>query len=245
MVILMEKIEILNSYIQESDKIVFFGGAGVSTASGIKDFRGQDGLYHEKYKFPPEEILSHHFFIEHTKDFYEFYLEKLNCLEALPNVCHKYLRKLELEGKIRAIVTQNIDGLHQKAGSLNVLQLHGTIMDNYCLTCGKWYDAKYVFQSKGIPKCHCGGFIKPDVILYEEALDEEIINKSIQAILDADLLIVAGTSLMVYPANTFIRYFKGKHLVMINLEKTSSDDLADLVIYDDIKKVFSKLFKMT
>lgn len=237
----MNKIELLNKYIQEANNIVFFGGAGVSTESGIKDFRSKDGLYNQKYKYPPEQILSHSFFLKHTDEFYKFYKDKLNCLNAKPNICHKYLTKLEKEGKLKAIITQNIDGLHQKANSINVLELHGTIYKNYCMNCHKLYNAEYIFNSKNIPICTCGGIIKPDVILYEEPLDNKIITKTIDYISKCDLLIVAGTSLTVYPAASFIRYFNGKHLVIINKDKTPNDNIADLVINDSLGNIFKKL----
>ena len=237
----MKNYEILQKYIDESNNIVFFGGAGVSTESGIKDFRSKDGLYNEKYKYPPEEILSHSFFVNNTKEFYRFYKEKLNTLNYEPNITHRYLKKLEDSGKLKAIITQNIDGLHEKAGNKNILLLHGSIYNNHCLNCHKKYNAKYIFESKNIPRCSCGGIIKPDVILYEEPLNEEIIDKTIFHISTADILIVAGTSLMVYPAASFIRFFKGKHLVIINNDETSYDDKADLVIHDKLSNIFSKL----
>ncbi len=236
-----EKIELLKKYIKKSNSIVFFGGAGVSTESGIKDFRSVDGLYNESYDYPPEEILSHHFFINKTKEFYKFYKDKLNCTDIKPNICHKYLTKLEKSGKLKAIITQNIDGLHQKAKSKNILELHGTIYKNYCMKCGKFYDAKDIFNSKDIPKCKCGGIIKPDVVLYEEALNEDTINKTISYISKSDLLIVAGTSLTVYPASSFIRFFQGKHLVIINKDTTPLDNIADLIINDSLGNVFKKL----
>ena len=236
-----EKIELLNKYINESNNIVFFGGAGVSTESGIKDFRSVDGLYNEKYDYPPEEILSHHFFINNTKEFYKFYKDKLNCLNALPNICHKYLAKLEKKGKLKAVITQNIDGLHEKAGNKNIENLHGTIYENYCMKCNKFYDAEYVFKSKDIPKCNCNGIIKPNVVLYEEPLNEKTINNTIKYISNADLLIVAGTSLTVYPASSFIRFFQGKHLVIINKTITPMDNIADLIINDSLGNVFNKL----
>ena len=236
-----EKIELLNKYIKESDNIVFFGGAGVSTESGIKDFRSVDGLYNEKYDYPPEEILSHHFFMNNTKEFYKFYKDKLNCLDTLPNICHNYLTKLERDGKLKAIITQNIDGLHQKAGSKNIFELHGTIYENYCMKCHKFYDADYVFESKNIPKCNCKGTIKPNVVLYEEPLDENTINNTIKYISNADVLIIAGTSLTVYPASSFIRFFQGKHLVIINKSITPMDNLAELVINDSLGNVFNNL----
>lgn len=238
----MESYEKLQQLIDESDNIVFFGGAGVSTESGIKDFRSVDGLYNEKYDYPPEVMLSRSFFNEHQKEFYKFYKDKLNCLDIEPNVTHKYLKKLENSGKLKAIITQNIDGLHEKAGSKNVLLLHGTIFKNHCMMCDKEYDAEYVFNSKDIvPRCTCNGIIKPDVVLYEEPLDEEVVMKSIEAIKQCDLLIVAGTSLVVYPAASYIRYFNGKNLVIINKDSTSYDDNADLVIHDKLGNIFSKL----
>ena len=237
----MDDISKLQKMIDECNDIVFFGGAGVSTESGLKDFRSKDGLYNMKYKYPPEEILSHSFFINNTDEFYKFYKDKMNALNILPNVCHKYLTKLEKTGKLKAIITQNIDGLHQKSGSSNVLELHGTIYKNYCLKCGKQYDAPYIFNSEGIPKCECGGIIKPKVVLYEEALDDEVVDKAIEEISKADLLIVAGTSLTVYPASSFVRYFKGKYLVIINNDETNYDGMADLVIHKRIGDVFKQL----
>lgn len=237
----MDKIELLQSLIDKSDNIVFFGGAGVSTESGIKDFRSKDGLYNMKYKYPPEKILSHTFFMRNILEFYKFYRDKMNCLDAVPNVCHRYLANLEKSGKLKAIITQNIDGLHEKAGSKNILNLHGTIYKNYCMDCGENCDYKDVFNSKDIPKCKCGGIIKPDVVLYEESLDEEVMESTIKYISSCDLLIIAGTSLTVYPASGFIRYFKGKYLVIINKDITDYDHMADLVINDSIGNVFSKL----
>lgn len=237
----MDDISRLQKMIDECNDIVFFGGAGVSTESGLKDFRSKDGLYNMKYKYPPEEILSHSFFINNTEEFYKFYKDKMNALNILPNVCHEYLTKLEKTGKLKAIITQNIDGLHQKSGSSNVLELHGTIYKNYCLKCGKQYDAPYVFNSKGIPKCECEGIIKPKVVLYEEALDDEVVEKAIDEISKAELLIVAGTSLTVYPASSFVRYFKGKYIVIINNDETNYDGIADLVIHKRIGDVFKQL----
>ena len=237
----MDDISKLQKMINECNDIVFFGGAGVSTESGLKDFRSKDGLYNMKYKYPPEEILSHSFFINNTEEFYKFYKDKMNALNILPNVCHEYLTKLEKTGKLKAIITQNIDGLHQKSGSSNVLELHGTIYKNYCLKCGKQYDAPYVFNSKGIPKCECEGIIKPKVVLYEEALDDEVVEKAIDEISKAELLIVAGTSLTVYPASSFVRYFKGKYLVIINNDETNYDGIADLVVHKRIGDVFKQL----
>ena len=236
-----EKIEKFKTLVNESNNIVFFGGAGVSTESGIPDFRSKDGLYNQKYKYPPEEILSHTFFINHTEEFFKFYKEKLNSLKYEPNVTHIKLAELEKDGKLKAVVTQNIDGLHQKAGSKNVYELHGSVLRNYCMKCHKFYDAEYVFNSSGIPKCSCGGIIKPDVVLYEESLDEETLEKSVYAIANADLLIVAGTSLTVYPASGLINYFRGKNLVLINRDTTPFDNRADLVINESLGKVFEEI----
>lgn len=237
----MDDIEKLQNMIDECNNIVFFGGAGVSTESGLKDFRSVDGLYNMKYDYPPEEILSHSFFIDKPEEFFKFYKDKLNCLNVEPNVCHKYLTKLEKSGKLKAIVTQNIDGLHQKALSKNVLELHGTVYKNHCFKCGKEYEADYVFNSKGIPRCSCGGIIKPDVVLYEECLDDDVVNKAISSIKNAELLIVCGTSLTVYPASGFIRYFHGKYLVIINNDYTAYDGMGNLVIHNKIGNVFKYL----
>ena len=238
----MNKLEILQEWINNSNNIVFFGGAGVSTASGIKDFRSKDGLYSMKYKYPPEEILSHHFFMENNEEFYKFYVDKLNCLDKKPNICHKYLTKLEKNGKLKAIITQNIDGLHEKAGSKNIYNLHGTIYKNECIKCHKQYTEKDIFLSHKF-KCNCNGLIKPQVVLYEEPLDMEIIDDAIKAISKADLLLVVGTSLTVYPASSFINYYKGNHLVIINRDITSMDKKANLTIHEDIKEVFEYLNK--
>ncbi len=237
-----DKIKKLQQYINESNNIVVFTGAGTSTESGIKDFRSKDGLYNMKYKYPPEQILSHTFFTNKTEEFYKFYKDKLDCRNAQPNVFHKYLYKLARINKLKAIITQNIDGLHQKAGNTNVLELHGTIYNNYCTKCHKPYDANYVFNSKNIvPICTCKGIIKPDVVLYEEPLNDEVIKNTIKSISEADLLIIAGTSLTVYPAASFIHYFQGKHLVIINKDITPKDNIADLVINDKLGNIFSKL----
>ena len=237
-----EKITKLNSLISECNNIVFFGGAGVSTESGIPDFRSKDGLYNMKYDYPPEEILSHTFFIEHTTEFYRFYKDKLNSLKYEPNITHYKLAKLEKNGKLKAIITQNIDGLHQKAGSNNVLELHGSVLRNFCTRCNKFYKAKFIFDSKAnIPKCDCGGIIKPDVVLYEEGLDDDIYNNSIKAISNCDMLIIAGTSLTVYPASFLVNYFNGKYLILINKTSTPMDYKANLVINDSLGNVFSKL----
>ena len=234
-------IDELQKMINESNNIVFFGGAGVSTESGIPDFRSKDGLYNMKYKYNPEEILSHHFFLNNTNEFYEFYKDKMNCLDKEPSTCHKFLKKLEDSGKLKAIVTQNIDGLHTKANSTHVYELHGSIHRNYCMKCGKFYSGKVVFDSKNIPTCECGGTIKPDVVLYEEALDNYTVENSIKAISSADMLIIGGTSLTVYPASGLINYFHGKYLVIINKQTTPYDNMANLVINDSLKNVFSKI----
>ena len=236
-----DKIELFKKMIEESKNIVFFGGAGVSTESGIPDFRSRDGLYNQHYKYPPEEILSHTFFMQNTEEFYHFYKDKLNSLNYEPNVTHIKLAELEKIGKVKAIVTQNIDGLHQKAGSKVVFELHGSVLRNYCTKCHKFYDASYVFYGKGIPKCSCGGIIKPDVVLYEERLDDEVVSGATKAIKKADMLIVAGTSLMVYPASGLINYFNGKYLVLINRSATPYDYLANLVIHDSLGNVFQNI----
>ena len=233
-----EKVEELRKIIDESENIVFFGGAGVSTESGIPDFRSKDGLYNLKYKYPPEEILSHSFFINNTKEFFEFYRDKMNSLKYEPNITHIKLSELEKKGKLKAVITQNIDGLHQKAGSNVVYELHGSVLRNYCMKCKKAYDAKYVFNSKDIPLCDCGGIIKPDVVLYGEMLDDNIVSKSVDAINRADMLIIGGTSLTVYPASSLIYYFKGEKLVLINRDSTQMDSMADLVINDSLGNVF-------
>ena len=235
------KIQQLKQLVKKSNNIVFFGGAGVSTESGIPDFRSKDGLYNQKYDYPPEEILSHTFFIKHTEEFYKFYKDKMNSLKYEPNITHIKLAQLESKGKLKAIITQNIDGLHQKAGAKNVYELHGSVLRNYCMKCKKFYDAEYVFNSKGIPTCTCGGIIKPDVVLYEEGLDENTLEKSIISIINADLLIVAGTSLTVYPASGLINYFRGKNLVLINRDVTPFDSRANLVINETLGKVFKEI----
>ncbi len=239
----MDKINKLIDWINESNNIVFFGGAGVSTESGLKDFRSVDGLYNEKYDYPPEEILSHTFFMKKMSEFYKFYRDKLNTNNLKPNNTHNVLAKLEHINKLNAVITQNIDGFHQEAGSINVLELHGSIKRNFCMDCGKFYDDKFIFNSKDIPICSCGGIIKPDVVLYEEGLDPDIVKKAIKHISNADLLIIGGTSLNVYPATSYLKYFKGKHLVLINKDKTSYDDDCDLVINDSIGKVFNEIEK--
>ena len=231
----------LQQIINESSNIVFFGGAGVSTESGIPDFRSVDGLYNQRFEYPPEEILSHTFFVNHTEYFYDFYREKMLALDARPNDAHIKLAQLEKSGKLSAVVTQNIDGLHQMAGSKNVYELHGSVHRNYCMSCHKFYDAEYIKNSEGIPRCECSGIIKPDVVLYEERINDDVVSGAINAIANADCLIVAGTSLNVYPAAGFIRYFNGKYFVLINRDKTPADSSADLVIHDSVGKILSKI----
>lgn len=238
----MDKLQQLQDMISECDNIVFFGGAGVSTESGIPDFRSVDGLYHQQYDYPPETILSHTFYRRNPEEFYRFYRNKMLCLDAEPNAAHKKLAELEAAGKLKAVVTQNIDGLHQKAGSKKVLELHGSVLRNYCERCGKFFDAEYILNSEGVPKCDdCGGSIKPDVVLYEEGLDQRIITESIEAISAADMLIIGGTSLVVYPAAGLVDYYRGNKLVLINKSVTSMDSKADLVISDSIGKVFRQI----
>lgn len=235
------KIQQLKKLIDESNNIVFFGGAGVSTESGIPDFRSKDGLYNQKYKYPPEEILSNTFFMNETEEFYKFYKDKLNSLKYEPNITHIKLAELEQKGKLKAVITQNIDGLHQKANTKNVLELHGSVLRNYCMRCHKFFDAQHVFNSTGIPKCECGGIIKPDVVLYEEPLNDEVVEESIRAIRNADLMIVGGTSLTVYPASGLINYFRGKNLVLINRDATPYDGRANLVINESLGDVFKEV----
>jgi NAD-dependent deacetylase len=236
----MDNIKELSEILKNSDNIVFFGGAGVSTASGIPDFRSSDGLYSMKLnkKFSPEEAVSHSFFVNYPEEFYDFYKTHLIYTDAKPNKCHEALYELEKMGKLKAIVTQNIDGLHQKAGSSKVYELHGSVLRNYCVKCRAFYDEKYVVSSKGIPVCEkCGGIVKPDVVLYEEGLDESVISGAVSAISAADTLIIGGTSLVVYPAAGLIRYFRGNNLILINKSHTSADSNADMVIHDSIEKV--------
>lgn len=231
----MNDIETLRHWVEESENIVFFGGAGVSTESGIPDFRSQDGLYHQHYDLPPETILSHDYFMSHTQEFYRFYRDKMLCLDVQPNAAHLALAKLEQLGKLKAVVTQNIDGLHQKAGSQRVYELHGSVYRNYCMSCGASYPVEEIAAREGIPRCpHCGGIIKPDVVLYQEGLDQRTIRGAVEAIANADLLIVGGTSLVVYPAAGLLEYFRGRHLVLINRDATSYDQRADLVIRQSI-----------
>ena len=237
----MDKIKELVTLIKTSKKTVFFGGAGVSTESGLKDFRSKDGLYHEKYSYPPEEMLSHHFFLENTKEFYKFYRDKLNSLNYKPNITHIILAKLEEKGLLSSIITQNIDGFHQMAGSKNVLELHGSVWRNYCMKCHKSYEAETVFSSTDVPKCSCGGIIKPEVVLCEVSLNQETLQQAIKEISTADLLIIGGTSLNVYPAAGLIQYFRGKNIVLINKEKTPYDKMCNLVFYDNIGKIMKKI----
>lgn len=241
----VDGLEKFQSWVEESKRIVFFGGAGVSTESGIPDFRSVNGLYHQQYEYPPETILSHTFFVKNTKEFYRFYRNKMLCLNAEPNITHKVLAKWEQEGKLSAVITQNIDGLHQKAGSKKVWELHGTIHKNYCQKCGKLFPAEYIFHSTEIPKCDfqengktCGGMIKPDVVLYEEGLDEYVMTSAIYEIQKADMMIIAGTSLAVYPAAGLVRYYSGDKLVLINKTATPYDNNANLVMQCGLGEVF-------
>jgi NAD-dependent deacetylase len=240
-----EKIETLQKMIDSSSNIVFFGGAGVSTESGIPDFRSQDGLYRQQWKYPPETIISRSFFDTNTKEFYRFYREKLIIKDAKPNITHIKLAELEKAGKLKAVVTQNIDGLHQKAGSKTVYELHGSTLRNYCMNCHKFYDDSFILESASspdtLPRCECGGLVKPDVVLYEEGLDDNVVNGALKAIAEADMLIIGGTSLVVYPAAGFIRYFKGDHLVMINKSETQADEMADLVLHQGLGSVFEQI----
>ncbi len=232
----------LQQMVDESSKIVFFGGAGVSTESGIPDFRSVDGLYHQKYDYPPEQMLSHTFFERHPREFFRFYRDKLLPLDAKPNAAHLKLAEWEKAGKLLAVVTQNIDGLHQAAGSKAVFELHGSVHRNYCLSCGKFYPPEAIRDSEDpVPRCSCGGRIKPDVVLYEEGLDDAVVTGAVRAISKADLLIIAGTSLTVYPAAGFIRYFRGKHLVLINRDPTPMDASCDLVLHEKVGEVLSRL----
>ena len=237
----MDKIETFRSWVEESSNIVFFGGAGVSTESGIPDFRSVDGLYSQKFDYPPETIISHSFFERNPEYFYRFYREKMLPLGFEPIVTHKVLARWEQEGKLSAVVTQNIDGLHQKAGSRTVYELHGSVLRNYCMKCRKFHSAEFIKNSTGVPRCACGGVVKPDVVLYEEGLDQDTIMGSVMAIRAADLLIVAGTSLTVYPAAGLIEYYRGNRLVLINRDATPYDHRADLVLHESLGNVFSKL----
>mgnify|MGYP003292449267 CR=1 FL=1 len=235
----MNELETLKQWVEESNNIVFFGGAGVSTESNVPDFRSADGLYHLSYKYPPETIISHSFYMRNPKEFFRFYKDRMIYPEAKPNNAHLALAKLEAEGKLRAVVTQNIDGLHQMAGSKEVLELHGSVHRNYCSRCGRFYGLDYVVDSDGVPKCECGGIVKPDVVLYEEGLDYNTMRKSVEYIARADMLIIGGTSLTVYPAAGFIDYYRGNKLVLINKSVTPMDHKANLVINEPIGQVMS------
>ncbi|MBR2832727.1 MAG: NAD-dependent protein deacylase [Oscillospiraceae bacterium] len=235
-----DAVRTLKKWVEESDNIVFFGGAGVSTESGIPDFRSVDGLYHQKYDYPPETILSHSFFMAHPEEFYRFYRDKMLIKGAQPNAAHLGLARLEREGKLRAVITQNIDGLHQLAGSENVLELHGSTLRNYCMSCGRKYGVE-AMSAEPVPRCSCGGMIRPDVVLYEEGLDMSVMNAAVEYIRNADVLIVGGTSLVVYPAAGLINYYRGKKLVLINKGSTGYDSHADLLISEKIGEVFSQL----
>ena len=237
----MSSINELQQVIDNSQKIVFFGGAGVSTESGIPDFRSVDGLYNQKYDYPPEEILSHTFFERNTAEFYRFYRDKMRCLDKKPNAAHQKLAELERAGKLLAVVTQNIDGLHQAAGSRRVFELHGSVLRNHCRKCRKFYSAEFIKNSLGVPTCDCGGVIKPDVVLYEEGLDDSTVNGALNATMQADTLIIAGTSLTVYPAAGFIRYFRGDTVVLINRDKTPFNRQADLVFHDKVGELLSQI----
>lgn len=237
----MDRLQTLKEWVSESKRIVFFGGAGVSTESGIPDFRSVDGLYNQKFEYPPETIISHSFYKSRPEYFFRFYREKMMPMGFEPNITHKKLAQWEQEEKLLAVITQNIDGLHQKAGSKRVYELHGSIYRNYCTSCGKFHAAQFVKEHPDVPRCDCGGVVKPDVVLYEESLNTRTIEDSIRAIERADLLIVAGTSLTVYPAASFIRYFHGKHMVLINRDETPYDYMADLVLHDSLGEVFAQL----
>ena len=236
-----EKIAKLRDMVAGSDNIVFFGGAGVSTESGIKDFRSVDGLYSQKFAYPPETMLSHSFYVTHKREFFDFYRQKMLALDAQPNAAHLKLAEWERQGKLKAVITQNIDGLHQKAGSQEVLELHGSVLRNYCERCGAFYGVDAVASSTGVPTCRCGGAIKPDVVLYEEGLNEDTMAKALHYIRNADMLIIGGTSLVVYPAAGLVRYYRGHKLVVINKGETGADVGADLVIDGPIGEVLSQL----
>lgn len=231
----------LKQWISQSKRIVFFGGAGVSTESGIPDFRSVDGLYNQKFDYPPETIISHSFYQRDPEYFFRFYREKMLPLGFEPNITHNVLARWEAEGRLSAVITQNIDGLHQKAGSKNVLELHGSVLRNYCTRCGKFHSAEFIKDAPGVPRCSCGGIVKPDVVLYEESLNGDTLEKSVAAMENADLLIVAGTSLTVYPAAGLIRYYRGNRLVLINRDETPYDSYADLVFHDSLGNIFSQL----
>lgn len=237
----MDAVEKLKELVEGSDNIVFFGGAGVSTESGIPDFRSTDGLYNQTYDYPPETILSHTFFVRETEEFYRFYRDKMLCLDAQPNAAHRKLAELERRGKLKAVITQNIDGLHQAAGSREVLELHGSVHRNYCTECGRSFTARQILESKGIPRCACGGILKPDVVLYEEGLDQDVMTRAVRYIARADVLIIGGTSLVVYPAAGLIDYYRGNKLVVVNKSVTPRDKNADLVVQGSIGEIFSQL----
>ena len=237
---LSERVDLLEQWIKESDNVVFFGGAGVSTESGIPDFRSVDGLYNQQYDYPPETIISHSFYRKNPEEFYRFYKNKMLFPDAQPNAAHKALAKLEPQGKVRAVITQNIDGLHQAAGSKAVLELHGSVHRNYCTRCGKFFGLSDILGMNGVPRCECGGIIKPDVVLYEEGLDQETLQKAVRYIQNAEILIIGGTSLTVYPAAGLIDYYRGKKLVLINKTATPMDERADLVISAPIGEVFER-----
>ena len=237
----MTQIEQLREWVRESDNIVFFGGAGVSTESGIPDFRSVDGLYHQHYDYPPETILSHTFYRKKPDEFYRFYRAKMLCLDAGPNAVHRKLAQWEQEGKLKAVVTQNIDGLHQAAGSKVVLELHGSVLRNYCERCGKFYGVEHIVNSEGVPTCECGGSVKPDVVLYEEGLDQKTLTDAVRYISEADVLIVGGTSLAVYPAAGLLDYYRGNKLVLVNKTPTPRDSVADLIVQGSIGEIFSQL----
>lgn len=240
----MNELETLAQWLQESENIVFFGGAGCSTESGVPDFRSVDGLYHQQYDYPPETILSHSFFVAQTEEFYRFYKAKMLLLEAKPNPAHLALARLEEQGKLKAVVTQNIDGLHQAAGSKAVFELHGSVHRNTCTKCGKFFDAQYIKNAPGVPWCDaCGGLIKPDVVLYEEGLDDRVLDGAVRAIEQADVLIIGGTSLAVYPAAGLVRYYQGDRLVLINKDPTPYDGKADLVLHAPIGQVLSSVVR--
>ncbi len=237
----MEQLEQLRKWVKESSNIVFFGGAGVSTESGIPDFRSVDGLYHQQYDYPPETILSHTFYRQKPEEFYRFYRAKMLCLDAKPNAAHMKLAQWEQEGKLKAVITQNIDGLHQAAGSREVLELHGSVLRNYCDKCGKFHDVEYIVHSEGVPACECGGSIKPDVVLYEEGLNQKTLTDAVRYISEADVLIVGGTSLAVYPAAGLLDYYKGSKLVLVNKTPTPRDSIANLIVQGSIGEIFSQL----
>ena len=235
--IMKERVDLLEQWIRESDNVVFFGGAGVSTESGIPDFRSVDGLYNQQYDYPPETIISHSFYVRYPEEFYRFYKDRMLFADAKPNAAHRALAKLEADGRLKAVITQNIDGLHQMAGSREVLELHGSVHRNYCTRCGKFYSLDDVIRSEGVPRCDCGGTVKPDVVLYEEGLDSNTLEKSVRYIRQADMLIIGGTSLVVYPAAGLIDYYRGSKLVLINKDATARDSQADLVINGRIGEV--------